>query len=91
MDSETEMRKYQGLSASGVNGYSGVMDRSEPASPINGEPYERSNESGSSGTKVEDGRDGRGARPQTMSSDGSFEARDRSAGAYVSKITDRYL
>jgi hypothetical protein len=76
VDSDLEMRKYQGLSASGVQGYQAVQgDHSEPGSPTgeNGS-YERSHESGSSGTKVETGGQ-RGPRPETMSSDGSYDLR----------------
>lgn len=80
LESDLEMRKYQGLSASGVAGYQAVGpgDVSEPGSPIQGEGYERSNESGSSGTKVDQA--GRSVRPVTMSSDGSYDARDRTSG-----------
>ncbi|KAK4057614.1 hypothetical protein OIO90_001261 [Microbotryomycetes sp. JL221] len=83
MDSDLEMRKYQGLSASGVAGYQAVGgDHSEPGSPTgdNGS-YERSHESGSSGTKV-DQPSGRNARPETMSSDGSYD--HRIGGAHTS-------
>ncbi|GAA5832241.1 hypothetical protein JCM11251_004290 [Rhodosporidiobolus azoricus] len=74
IDSDLEMRKYQGLSASGVAGYQAVGDASEPGSPVQEGSYERSHESGSSGTKVE-GSNSRLARPETMSSEGSYEAR----------------
>lgn len=87
MDNDNEMRKYQGLGASNNNNgsYQGLLtgnngDRSEPGSPVMGEPYERSHESGSSGTKVEEGRNN--DRPQTMSSEGSYEQRGN--GNYVS-------
>lgn len=72
MDSDLEMRKYQGLSASGVAGYSAVGDASEPGSPVQEGSYERSHESGSSGTRVDSTR----PRPETMSSEGSFENRN---------------
>ena len=75
VDSDLEMRKYQGLSASGVQGYQAVTgDHSEPGSPTgeNGS-YERSHESGSSGTKVETPGGQRHQRPDTMSSDGSYD------------------
>lgn len=71
MDSDLEMRKYQGLSASGVAGYSAVGDASEPGSPVHEGSYERSHESGSSGTRVDSTR----PRPETMSSEGSFDNR----------------
>jgi hypothetical protein len=74
MDSDLEMRKYQGLSASGVAGYSAVGDISEPGSPVQEGSYERSHESGSSGTKVDQGSS-RLPRPETMSSEGSYDAR----------------
>lgn len=70
---QANSRRYvQGLSASGVAGYQSVGgDQSEPGSPTHGgEGYERSNESGSSGTKVDAGRT---PRPDTMSSEGSYE------------------
>lgn len=72
MDSDLEMRKYQGLSASGVAGYSAVGDISEPGSPVQEGSYERSHESGSSGTKVDQGSSSRLPRPDTMSSEGSY-------------------
>lgn len=81
MDSDLEMRKYQGLSASGVAGYQAVGgDASEPGSPTQNEGYERSHESGSSGTKVESGSVSRAARPETMSSDGSYDHRQSGMG-----------
>lgn len=83
MDSDLEMRKYQGLSASGVQGYQAVTgDHSEPGSPTgeNGS-YERSHESGSSGTKVETPGGQRHQRPDTMSSDGSYDM--RAGGAHT--------
>lgn len=73
MDSDLEMRKYQGLSASGVAGYSAVGDASEPGSPVQEGSYERSHESGSSGTRVDSTSR---PRPETMSSEGSYEARN---------------
>lgn len=73
MDSDLEMRKYQGLSASGVQGYSAVGDASEPGSPVQEGSYERSHESGSSGTRVDSTSR---PRPETMSSEGSYEARN---------------
>ncbi|POY71974.1 hypothetical protein BMF94_4983 [Rhodotorula taiwanensis] len=78
IDSDAEMRKYQGLSAGGgVGGYSAVGgDASEPGSPINDGSYERSHESGSSGTKVDPASSSRLPRPETMSSEGSFDARN---------------
>ncbi|GAA5949158.1 hypothetical protein JCM21900_004887 [Sporobolomyces salmonicolor] len=76
MDSDLEMRKYQGLSASGVAGYQAVGDSSEPGSPIQEGSYERSHESGSSGTKVDQGSNTRLPRPETMSSEGSYEQRN---------------
>ncbi|GAA5944520.1 hypothetical protein JCM10213_008052, partial [Rhodosporidiobolus nylandii] len=75
MDADLEMRKYQGLSASGVAGYQAVGDASEPGSPVHEGSYERSHESGSSGTKVDQGST-RLPRPETMSSEGSYEARN---------------
>lgn len=86
MDSDLEMRKYQGLSASGVQGYQAVTgDQSEPGSPTgeNGS-YERSHESGSSGTKVETPGGQRHHRPDTMSSDGSYDM--RAGGAHTVSI-----
>ncbi|KAI5478547.1 egghead protein (zeste-white 4 protein), glycosyltransferase family 2 protein [Pseudohyphozyma bogoriensis] len=95
MDSDLEMRKYQGLShlsASGVQGYSavGAGDQSEPGSPVQNEGYERSHESGSSGTKVDRPTN---ARPETMSSEGSYDQRDRSSalgGAHTSESGHAY-
>ncbi|GAA5984015.1 hypothetical protein JCM11641_005568 [Rhodosporidiobolus odoratus] len=75
VDSDLEMRKYQGLSASGVAGYQAVGDLSEPGSPVQEGSYERSHESGSSGTKVDQGSTSRLPRPETMSSEGSYDAR----------------
>lgn len=91
IDSDLEMRKYQGLSASGVAGYQAVGpgETSEPGSPTQGEGYERSNESGSSGTKVD--QTGRVGRPVTMSSDGSYDARDRGSGQAVSVRSSLFL
>ncbi|GAA5994904.1 uncharacterized protein JCM10292_004422 [Rhodotorula paludigena] len=74
MDSDLEMRKYQGLSASGVAGYNAVGDVSEPGSPVNEGSYERSHESSSSGTKVDPASISRATRPETMSSEGSYDA-----------------
>lgn len=74
LDSDLEMRRYQGLPVSGVPGYQTVRmgDVSEPDSPLLGEPDERSTGSGSSGTKHEQ----LGFRSRdTMSSDGSFDPR----------------
>ncbi|KDE09694.1 hypothetical protein MVLG_00097 [Microbotryum lychnidis-dioicae p1A1 Lamole] len=82
VDSDAEMRKYQGLSATGVQGYSAVGgDHSEPGSPTGADSYERSHESGSSGTKVDQPTQMH-QRPDTMSSDGSY---DRTANAYNSE------
>ncbi|CDR39189.1 RHTO0S04e02630g1_1 [Rhodotorula toruloides] len=82
MDSDLEMRKYQGLSASGVAGYQAVGDVSEPGSPVHEGSYERSHESGSSGTKVDAPSNSRMARPETMSSDGSFDAKHMSESGH---------
>ena len=76
LDSDLEMRKYQGLSAAGVSGYQAVGDVSEPGSPVNEGSYERSHESSSSGTKVEAASSSRLPRPETMSSEGSYDARN---------------
>ena len=57
--------------AAGYQSVDRAGDASEPGSPTHGgEGYERSNESGSSGTKVEPGQR---PRPDTMSSEGSYE------------------
>lgn len=95
LDSDLEMRKYQGLSslsASGVAGYQAVGgEHSEPGSPVQGEGYERSHESGSSGTKVDRAVN---PRPETMSSDGSFDNRDRNSalgGAHTVSPTTTYF
>lgn len=76
MDSDLEMRKYQGLSATGVTGYQAVGgDASEPGSPVAEGSYERSHESSSSGTKVDPASSSRLPRPETMSSEGSYDNR----------------
>lgn len=80
IDSEPDnSRRYnQGLSASSVAGYQTVGgEHSEPGSPAHNEGYERSHESGSSGTKVDQSQN---PRPDTMSSEGSYENGGRSAG-----------
>ncbi|KAL8283223.1 hypothetical protein RQP46_006001 [Phenoliferia psychrophenolica] len=86
---DSQERRYnQGLSVSGVAGYQSVGgEHSEPGSPTNGgEGYERSNESGSSGTKV----DQRQPRPDTMSSEGSYENGNRTGGNHTSESGHAY-
>ena len=81
LDADLAMRKYQGLSASSVQGYQAVRagDVSEPASPTMQEPYEPSNESGSGSSGKHDqhlGNPHHHPSRDTMSSDGSYENRN---------------
>lgn len=81
---DLDHRKYQGLSAGGVPGYQAVQDHSEPGSPVLEGAYERSHESGSSGTKVDQGSSSRLPRPDTMSSESSFDNRASSYNQHPS-------